>query len=665
LFQKIHDTIFSLVISTWPSNHHHPKTLIGLRILSSEHLECYIPSPALSNIITSCLPVFSSFTNRTISPLRLINRGERNPVLLSSSETMFQHDSIYYCFYTLPPTLHLSIILLSLILTICAALAIQDNASGLHPYSLIHGLHSPIHWCITFLSDLILCLIWLLILILIARFVHSSTFNSRFFLLTPLFFIVNLPFIYLMAKVFQVPVLGATLIIFILQLAHVLYTFKVFIELFRAYRTLSTLIHGLRWLLLLIFPNVNVFTLIVAILRKTSCPLDDLTLEREGDEFSHEHYPYKILIHTFIFITQFILYFIVLIMLDIWKIRCFGGEMKGGINQKEDNDVTEERHRIESMSDEDKQHEAVVVDNLSKQFRGSSIPAVNRLTFAVPHRQCFGLLGFNGSGMFKKMNRVLCRRYILYILGKTTTFRMLIKELQPTAGYVYRNNKESIGYCPQDDISFSALTVIQSINYICRLHGIKPISLNNLILTQFQLEKYRHYLISNLSGGTRRRLHLALCLIGSPTLLLLDEPTAKVDPLLRRHIRVILQHRPVDTSIIFASHSMLECEQLCDRLTILVRGNAQCLGSLEHLKSKYGTDYRIRLTLLQPSYQIPLLERVDNSNEYTYPVGSLAHLFTELEQLVEQNIIESNYTVQLTSLEDIFLTFQHSSEIKV
>jgi ABC-type multidrug transport system ATPase subunit len=242
---------------------------------------------------------------------------------------------------------------------------------------------------------------------------------------------------------------------------------------------------------------------------------------------------------------------------------------------------------------------------------------------------------------------------------------MLVGELRPTGGHISKSNKESIGYCPQDDISFPALTVLQSIDYICRLHGLNPSLLNNLILSQFQLEKYRHRLVSHLSGGTRRRLHLALCLIGSPTLLLLDEPTAKVDPLIRAHIRLILQHRPIGTSIVFASHSMLECEQLCDRLTILVHGNARCLGSPQHLKEKYGTDYRIRLTPLQSSFDIPLLKRVDNSNEYIYPKSSLSDLFQILEDLVEQNIIAPNYTVQLISLEHIFLAFQHPIDMKV
>ncbi|UJR32205.1 hypothetical protein I4U23_019670 [Adineta vaga] len=634
-------------LPTWQSNSHHRKISIGIRINSFNQMECYVPSPVLSNIISSCLPIFSIFSNRTISPLQLIGRGKETSSLLSSPNlSTSQHDSPFFCFYTLSPSMHFSIFLLSLILIVCAAFIIEDYASGLHSYSLVHGLRSPIHWLIIFLSDLILCLFWLIILILIARFVHSSTFNGKFFALTPLFFLVNLPFVYLLAKLFKAPVLGATVIIFILQLAHVLNTLKTFIELFRGYPLLSSLVHILRWLLLLLFPNVNVFILIVAVLRKSYCQIDESILGQSGDEFSHERYPNKIFIHTLIFLTQFVIYFILLIIIDVGKRRIPKCKKQNRIELHEEgeddnDDIIEERYRVESMKDEIKQNQALILENLTKFYRTTTIPAVNRLTFAIPHGQCFGLLGFNGS-------------------GKTTTFRMLVGELDPNYGHIYRNQHESIGYCPQNDIKFSALSVIESINYISRLHGLQPSTLNNLVLTQFQLEKYRHQLVANLSGGTRRRLHLALCLIGSPTLLLLDEPTAKVDPVLRSHIRLILQHRPIDTSIIFASHSMLECEQLCDRLTILVRGHARCLGSLEHLKTKYGTNYRIRLTLRQSSLDIPSLVYIDNSNEYLYPKGSLAQLFKILEELVQQNQIAANYTVELTSLEHIFLTFQHS-----
>lgn len=235
---------------------------------------------------------------------------------------------------------------------------------------------------------------------------------------------------------------------------------------------------------------------------------------------------------------------------------------------------------------------------------------------------------------------------------------MLVGDLQPSRGKIFKNKNESLGYCPQEDITFAALTVAQSIGYICRLHGLSPGKLIETILLQFQLEKYRDRLVSHLSGGTCRRLHLALCLIGSPTLLLLDEPTAKVDPLLRKHIRLILQNRSPNTSIIFASHSMLECEQLCDRLTIMVRGKARCLGTVRHLKERFGTDYRIRLTPLITPLNIELKQSEENANEYICPKGRLSELFQDLEELVAEKKIAANYTVQLTSLEHIFLAFQ-------
>lgn len=644
-------------LRTWQSDHLLSRKLIGLRIPNVNILECYIPSPHIPNIITTCLPIYASIGNLTLASFQLIDKNERNPLMDFNTLSMLKHSPMYFCFYTLPPRLHLLTILLSIILIICAALTIQDHASGFHSYSIIHGLHSSIHWLITFISDLILCFIWLAVLILIERFVHSSTFHGRFAALTPLFFLGNLPFIYLLAKLFKGPIIGATMILSLIQLAHVLFTFRFIIEFFRGYRAISTIVRIVRWILLLIFPNVNVVTLIVAILRRSSCPFDDSMLDKQ-EEFSDERYPHKVLIHTLILIGQILIYFILLVVIDTCRLPSMSGCLHGKIkpSEEEDDDVVDERRRLVEMNEEDKQNQALVVENLSKWYFFRSIPAVNRLTFAVPHRQCFGLLGFNGSGNSSLINKV---DFLLFISGKTTTFRMLIGELPPTSGSMYKLNHESIGYCPQNDISFSALTVQQSIDYICRLHGLTPSSINEVILSQFQLGNYRHRLVSHLSGGTQRRLHLALCLIGSPTLLLLDEPTAKVDPLLRSQIRMILQHRPIDTSIIFASHSMLECEQLCDRLTILVHGQAQCLGSPQHLKEKYGTDYRIRLTHLQPMINIPELERVNNSNEYVYPKSSLAKLFQLLENLVERNVIASNYTVQLTSLEHIFLAFQH------
>ena len=389
---------YLLKLRTWQSDHSLSKKLIGLRIPNPDILECYVPSPQIPNIITTCLPIYASLGNLTLSSFQLIDKNDRNPLMNFDSLSMLKHSPMYFCFYTLPPRLHLLTVLLSIILIICAALTIQDYASGFHSYSIIHGLHSSIHWMITLISDLILCLIWLAILILIERFVHSSTFHGRFAALTPLFFLGNLPFIYLMAKFFKAPIIGATLIVSLLQFAHILFTFRFIIEFFRGYRAISTLVGILRWILLLIFPNVNVVTLIVAILRRSSCPFDDSMLDKQ-EEFASERYPHKVLIHTLILIAQILIYFILLVLIDTCRLPTISrGIREKGNPDKEDDDVAAERTRIAAMNEEDKQGEALVVENLSKRYHFRPIPAVNRLTFAVPHRQCFGLLGFNGSG---------------------------------------------------------------------------------------------------------------------------------------------------------------------------------------------------------------------------------------------------------------------------
>ena len=89
------------------------------------------------------------------------------------------------------------------------------------------------------------------------------------------------------------------------------------------------------------------------------------------------------------------------------------------------------------------------------------------------------------------------------------------------------------------------------------------------------------------SGGNKRKLNVALALIGRPKVMLLDEPTTGVDPAARRKIwETINNIRKSGTSIILTSHSMEECEALCDRLAIMVRGSFQCLGGPQHIKSE-------------------------------------------------------------------------------
>src|SRR3569623_1335224 len=103
------------------------------------------------------------------------------------------------------------------------------------------------------------------------------------------------------------------------------------------------------------------------------------------------------------------------------------------------------------------------------------------------------------------------------------------------------------------------------------------------------------------SGGNKRRLSLGMALVGMPDVLLLDEPTSGVDPKARRVIWDILAKvREFGSSLILTSHSMEECEALCTNLAIMVYGQFKCLGSTQHIKSKYGAGYTL-LTRLESS----------------------------------------------------------------
>jgi len=630
---------FQQEISQLPTRY--SKNLIGFRVVSSDHVECYLPSPYVSNLIRSCLTMFSFYTNRSISPVEIISRRDqlaRDSSSINAEHSSSSDDSLsFLCFYSLPPSLHSSIVLISLIFIVSAALTIEDFHSGLHDYSLIHGLRSWIHWLVIYLTDLIISLIWLFLLIIVELIFNSKHFYTNFYLFAPLFFVADLPMIYLLAKFVQNPLLGATAIYFLLQFVHFLYTFRIVFELFRTSPFFAYFLPIFRWTTIFLFPNVNLYTLIVAVLRPSTCPIDD-------HQFGFERYPMKIFLHSTIFFAQIFVYSTILIFLDRFRstnvFKCLHRQTNQ-TNKEEDFDVFEERQRIRSMDRQNKENEALVVENLSKTFQRRSKPIVDRLTFAVSPGECFGLLGFNGS-------------------GKTTIFRMLVGQLRVSQGEIFRRTTSTIGYCPQDDISFSGLTISQTIDYISRLHGIDPSMLIDVLLEQFQLTSYRNHRISELSGGTRRRFHLALALIGAPSLLLLDEPTAKVDPLLRAQLRLLLQHRPKDVTIVFASHSMFECEQLCQRLTILVHGQAQCLGSPEHLKNRFGRKYRVRLEVLeQNSLDIPALMKVNDSIEYIYVNEKLSQLFSLLEEIVAERRIAPNYSVQLTSLEHVFLSLQY------
>ncbi|ODM99030.1 ATP-binding cassette sub-family A member 3 [Orchesella cincta] len=325
-------------------------------------------------------------------------------------------------------------------------------------------------------------------------------------------------------------------------------------------------------------------------------------------------------------------------------------------NTVRDDDVMAEANRVEEMVKNGNVNEdALVVKKLCKSY--GSFAAVSNLFFGVHHGECFGLLGVNGA-------------------GKTTTFRILTGDETRSAGNVYAFMKSldedrieflsNIGYCPQFDGIVGVLSGKQMLQLFGRLRGVLA------MLANVQCEKY--------SGGMKRRLGVAMAMIGEPQILLLDEPTSGVDPVSKLQFWNILDSvRDAGQSIILTSHSMEECEALCSRLGIMVNGQLQCIGGVQHLKHKFAQGYTlsIKLKLHCPHTEEQNLDTLKkeidekfypctlkdiHQNVFQYQLHNTALewdvVFKTMEDLKQSysELIE-DYSLNETSLEEVFLAF--------
>ncbi|XP_071097331.1 ATP-binding cassette sub-family A member 2-like isoform X1 [Haliotis cracherodii] len=338
-------------------------------------------------------------------------------------------------------------------------------------------------------------------------------------------------------------------------------------------------------------------------------------------------------------------------------------------NVDEDVDVAAERKRVLKGTG---RYDMLRLENLTKVYKTAKLGrhlAVDKLCLGVPPGECFGLLGVNGA-------------------GKTTTFKMLTGDLRPTSGCAYLNGhsvikelnkvQQSIGYCPQFDSLYDELTAREHLQFYCRLRGVSPKDEKQVVnwaLSKLGLSKYADKLSGTYSGGNKRKLSTAIALIGHPQVIFMDEPTTGMDPHSRRFLwDLILSLIQDGRSVILTSHSMEECEVLCTRLAIMVNGHFKCLGSIQHLKNKYGDGYTFSFRLKGPNYEqasrgvvrfvernIPaatLKEQHFNLLQYELQSESvsLAHLFSTLE-LAQQDLHIEDYSVSQNTLDNVFINF--------
>uniref|UniRef100_A0A8C1RXW4 ATP-binding cassette, sub-family A (ABC1), member 4a n=1 Tax=Cyprinus carpio TaxID=7962 RepID=A0A8C1RXW4_CYPCA len=339
----------------------------------------------------------------------------------------------------------------------------------------------------------------------------------------------------------------------------------------------------------------------------------------------------------------------------------------------EDVDVAKERERIYkggSSSD------ILQIKDLSKTYTGTIRPAVDRICVGVSPGQCFGLLGVNGA-------------------GKTTTFKMLTGDIDVTSGeavvtgYSILTNildvHQNMGFCPQFDAIDDLLTGREHLHLYARLRGVPESEISRVAewgIQKLGLFEYAGCTAGTYSGGNKRKLSTAIAMIGCPALLLLDEPTTGMDPHSRRFLwNSIMSVIQGGRAVVLTSHSMEECEALCTRLAIMVNGTFKCLGTIQHLKYKFGDGYVVTMKIrAAKAGTVPDLNPAEAFMESTFPgciqrekhyntlqyeiaSSSLAKIFQLVLANKEMLNIE-DYSVSQTTLDQVFVNFakQQSGE---
>ncbi|CAL1377626.1 unnamed protein product [Linum trigynum] len=264
----------------------------------------------------------------------------------------------------------------------------------------------------------------------------------------------------------------------------------------------------------------------------------------------------------------------------------------GALELEEDIDVKTERERVLSGSID---NAIINLCNLRKVYPGGkdgTKVAVHSLAFSVNAGECFGFLGTNGA-------------------GKTTTLSMLSGEESPTDGTAFvfgkdiRSNPKAvrshIGYCPQFDALLELLTVREHLELYARIKGVTGYKMDDVVmekLVEFDLLKHADKPSFTLSGGNKRKLSVAIAMIGDPPIVFLDEPSTGMDPIAKRFMWEVISRlstRRGKTAVILTTHSMNEAQALCTRIGIMVGGHLRCIGTPQHLKTRFGNHLELEV----------------------------------------------------------------------
>ena len=568
---------------------------------------------------------------------------------------------------------------------------LEEKVSGTRYLQELSGLSKVVYWTVSFLYELLTYCIAVSLAILIMAAFQYWPFVSRTHILTFLlaslgFGLTSISSLHLLSRLFRSPSLAYVVLAcstFLLGLSALVIIFSLDIRNETDSQLLSNILKDtFVFLPQFSFPYILYNLIILYYYELEQAEVGFSIGQPVSDPLEWDPIGKSLLI----LYTQFVLAVVLSLstmlapyLRDRYAPKCTSQPAASDTEMPGDSDVEDEMARV--LADSNTSQYSLSLHRISKRYTVlkknhscpiglSRITTVDDVTFAV-RKECFGLLGPNGAGKTTIFDS---------ITGIRSLSRGAIRVHGADVSRCRREANRNLSYCPQFDSLFGRLTGREQLSLFARLRGMHGSQLTSAVgdtLRRLHLHEYADTIVSKYSGGNKRKLQTGIALLSQPSLLLLDEPTAGIDPYARQFLWQLLREVTLGgVSSLVTTHSMSECEALCSRIAILHRGRLRCVGSPQHLKAKYGKGYILKV-YLSPAHS-PEAVRTEISDKLSYPLTqlechltlltfyldrafSLPAVLSLLMEMKQGNRI-ADFSLGQTTLEDVFLRITETAE---